>query len=214
MTSSDRYAEQLWLTLFAKAPEITLFEFRALAAPAGARDRAAWQGAGTSFDFDTAAAPARLPDGSLRPDATIALLAGDTFEQADRVVGMLGEPVGVKAYRPYHSVGEDHLHSYLGMLGIPMDLVPEFPVEAPVVLLTESAQVRSRDRGEDQAPPARRQAGGDHLRAAGRPPGQGDRRYSRSCAPPAGESHCQEFLVGWFGTHMAEKQSPCRRSAT
>ncbi len=29
----DRYAEQLWLTLFAKAPEITLFDFRQLQRP-------------------------------------------------------------------------------------------------------------------------------------------------------------------------------------
>ena len=29
----DRYAEQLWVTLFAKAPEITLFDFRLLQIP-------------------------------------------------------------------------------------------------------------------------------------------------------------------------------------
>jgi len=28
LSCMDRYAEQLWLTLFAKAPEITLFDFR------------------------------------------------------------------------------------------------------------------------------------------------------------------------------------------
>ena len=28
MTAADRYAEQLWITLFAKSPEQTLFDFR------------------------------------------------------------------------------------------------------------------------------------------------------------------------------------------
>ena len=36
----DRYAEQLWLTLFAKAPEITLFDFRQLIDPVRGADGA------------------------------------------------------------------------------------------------------------------------------------------------------------------------------
>ncbi|MGI4947499.1 MAG: hypothetical protein ACRYHC_02235 [Janthinobacterium lividum] len=50
MTSYDRYAEQLALTLFAKAPEITLFDFRQLDRPITGADRGAWQGTGTSYD--------------------------------------------------------------------------------------------------------------------------------------------------------------------
>ena len=38
----DRYAEQLWLTLFAKAPEITLFDIRQLYQPSG-RMTGAWR---------------------------------------------------------------------------------------------------------------------------------------------------------------------------
>jgi hypothetical protein len=62
MTSADRYAEQLWLTLFAKAPEISLFDFRSLQRPLTLADRAAWQdagaaGAGPSFDFDAPRSP-------------------------------------------------------------------------------------------------------------------------------------------------------------
>ena len=140
MANSDRYAEQLWLTLIAKAREITLFDFRSLQYPLKLIDRATWQGTGTSFDFDEAAQPARLSDGALNPAATIGLVAGHTFDQADRVVGQLGTPLGVKCYKPYHSVGEDFLPSYLGMLGIPIDLVPQFPATAPILLLTESAK--------------------------------------------------------------------------
>jgi hypothetical protein len=135
----DRYAEQLWMPLFAKAPEVTLFDFRSIQRPIQASDRAAWQGNGTSFDFDQMIAPVRLADGTWSADATTALAAGYAFEQADRILGKLGTPLGVKSYKPLHSTGEDFLHNYLGMLGIPIDLVPEFPTEAGTILLTESA---------------------------------------------------------------------------
>ena len=58
----------------------------------------------------------------------------------DAFLGKLGKPIGVKSYKPYHSSGEDFLHDFLGMLGIPVELTPEFPTEAPTVLLTESAR--------------------------------------------------------------------------
>ncbi len=141
MRTLDRYAEQLWLSLFAGAPEVTLFDFRQLQRPIKETDRAPWQGErGTSFDFDAMVAPVRQADGALPSDATIALVAASAFELADQVVGQLGSPLGVMAYKPYHSAGEDYLHSYLGMLGIPIQLVPEFPDQAHTVLLTESAR--------------------------------------------------------------------------
>jgi hypothetical protein len=137
----DRYAEQLWLTLFAKAPEVTLFDYSSIdQIRIHESQRGSWQGQGTSFSFDAVTAPIRQQDGSLSPQGTMALAAGAAFEIADRFVGRLGNPLGVKAYKPYHSTGEDFLHNYLGMLGIPIDLVPEFPTEAPVLLLTECAK--------------------------------------------------------------------------
>jgi hypothetical protein len=56
------------------------------------------------------------------------------------VVGKLGTPIGIASYKPYQSTGEDFLHNYLGMIGIPIDLHPEFPADAKTVLLTESAK--------------------------------------------------------------------------
>jgi hypothetical protein len=47
--------------------------------------------------------------------------------------------LGVKSYKPYHSTGEEFLHSFMGMVGIPIDLRPDFPAEAPLVLLTAAA---------------------------------------------------------------------------
>jgi hypothetical protein len=136
----DRYAEQFWLTLFSKAPEVTLFDFRLIQRLIQDEDRAPWQGQQTSFDFDAVTAAARKPDGTLRPDTTIALAAGAAFALADQFLGELGNPLGVISYKPYHSTGEDFLHNYLGMLGIPLELMPVFPVDAQTILLTEAAK--------------------------------------------------------------------------
>jgi hypothetical protein len=129
MTTADRYAEQLWITLFAKAPEQTLFDFRQMSRPIYPSDRAPWQGTKTSFDYD-----------EMKKPATIAGIAGYTFEKVDSLLGFLGRPKGIKSYRPFHSVGEDFLQNYLGMVGLPMDMQPEFPVEDSLVLLTEEAR--------------------------------------------------------------------------
>lgn len=133
--TADRYAEQLWDTMFAKAPEITLFALNELVEPLQPSDRAPWQGEGTSFDYDRAVAA--VPRG-VTP--TLACVAGQALDLADRVVGKLGNPVGVASYRPFNSTGEDYLHNVLGMCGIPVELHPTFPASAPVVLLTEDAK--------------------------------------------------------------------------
>jgi hypothetical protein len=135
----DRYAEQLWLTLFAKAPEITLFEFGQLLQQINPGSRAPWQGQQTSFDFDAMMAAVPRPDRTSIKPTTMARAAGYTLEKIDEFLGKLGKPIGLKSYKPYHSVGEDFLHTYLGMIGIPIDLMPEFPVEASTILLTECA---------------------------------------------------------------------------
>jgi hypothetical protein len=135
----DRYAEQLWLTLFAKAPEITLFDFSQMLRQIRPDERAPWQGQGTSFDFDAMMAPVPQPDGTTVAPTTYARAAGYALEQVDKFSGKLGKPVGLKSYKPYHSTGEDFLHTYLGMIGIPIDLTPEFPRDAPTILLTECA---------------------------------------------------------------------------
>jgi hypothetical protein len=112
----NRYAEQLWITLFAKLPEITLWPIY------------------TQYE------PSLNAEGKLVPDSRLGRIAGPVFEQVDQFIGKLGNPVGVKSYKPFHSSGEDYLPSYLGMVGIPMDIVPEFPTEAQTVLLTEQAR--------------------------------------------------------------------------
>ncbi|HET6559510.1 MAG TPA: hypothetical protein VFG54_19460, partial [Prolixibacteraceae bacterium] len=141
LTYMDRYAEQLWITMFAKAPEITLFDIRQLQRPLLKSDRAAWQStATTSFNYDEMMKPVADKNGKMVAPSTIARAAGYTFETIDRFLGQLGNPVGVKSYKPYHSTGEDFLQNYMGMIGIPMDMVPEFPENEPIVFLTEQAK--------------------------------------------------------------------------
>jgi hypothetical protein len=134
----DRYAEQLWNTMFAKAPEITLFEWSGLLRPIAVGDRTAWENLDTSFNYGRMMQSFRSssPDQS---EPTMARVAGYSLQQVDAFVGKLGKPVGIACYKPYQSTGEDFLHNYLGMIGIPIDLYPSFPSDANLVLLTESA---------------------------------------------------------------------------
>ncbi len=128
----DRYAEQIWDTLFAKAREFTVFEWSAMTRPFEIGDRAAWEKLPTSFNFS------EMTNGISAP--TWARAAGYSLEQADKFLGQLGNPVGIASYKPFHSSGEDFLHNYLGMIGIPIDLRPEFPTNANLILLTECAK--------------------------------------------------------------------------
>jgi len=129
----DRYAEQIWDTLFAKAREFTVFEWSAMTQPFEAGDRAAWENLPSSFNFS------EMTNGISAP--TWARIAGYSLEQADKFLGRLGNPIGIASYRPPASSGEDFLHNYFGNLGIPIDLRPEFPTNANVILLTECAKM-------------------------------------------------------------------------
>lgn len=133
----DRYSEQIWMTMFAKSPEMTLFDYRQMLNPLSPRYRAPWQGQGTSFDFDEMMKPVDYSGKPVVP-TTMARAAGFILEELDKAVGFLGNPIGVKSYKPYQSTGEDFLQNYFGMIGIPMELVPEFP-EDEFVILTEQA---------------------------------------------------------------------------
>jgi hypothetical protein len=128
----DRYAEQIWDTLFAKAREFTVFEWSAMTQPFETGDRAAWEKQPTSFNFS------EMTNGT--STQTWARVAGYSLEQADKFLGQLGNPIGIASYKPLHSSGEDFLHNYLGMIGIPIDLCPEFPTNVNLVLLTECAK--------------------------------------------------------------------------
>jgi len=132
----DRYAEQLWLTLFAKAREITLFDFHLANEPLKPTLRAPWDG---SFDYAAMMAPIKQPDGSLVQPSTWARPAAIALDTIDSLVGKLGRPIGLKSYKPYYSAKEAFLQSFLGMAGFPIEMVPEFPADERIILLTAQA---------------------------------------------------------------------------
>jgi hypothetical protein len=136
----DRYAEQLWDTLFAKPPEFTLFNWAALLEPIRPGERSAWEAQPTSFSYERMLAYRPAGASGEAPAPTMARVAGYSLDQVDAFLGKLGKPIGVASYKPHHSTGEDFLHNYIGMIGIPIDLYPTFPESADLVLLTEAAR--------------------------------------------------------------------------
>ncbi len=135
----DRYGEQLWDTLLAKAPEITLFNWRAIAQAEAVQpgDRP-WSGERTSFSWDEMLSGYRPGKNDAGPGW--GRVAGYSLDKIDAVLGQLGNPIGIASYKPYQSTGEDYLHNYLGNIGIPIELKPSFPTDADVLLLTDSAK--------------------------------------------------------------------------
>lgn len=138
----DRYAEQLWLTMFAKAPEITLFNWFSMADPNAvpAGDRKAWEKAPTSFRWQDMTKSYVSSGAKDDAGAGWGRAAGYSLEQVDGLVSKLGHPIGIASYKPYQSIGEDFLHDYLGNIGLPIELYPQFPDQADIVLLTEAAK--------------------------------------------------------------------------
>lgn len=112
----SRFAEQLEDTLFARPKEITIW---------------CW---GNLLESIPQA------DGSAKLTSILAAVAGDSYEKMDSFVGKLGKPYGVASYKPYNSSGEAYLQNYIGMIGVPMDMYPEFPDDRDTILLTEQAK--------------------------------------------------------------------------
>jgi hypothetical protein len=135
----DRYAEQLWDTMLAKAPQMMLFQYSDLTRPAeiGARS---WSSQPTTFT--TAGLDKWRSATGAGGKPNYASAAGYALNEVNAVLGKLGKPIGIASYKPYQSTGEDFLQNYLGMIGIPIDIRPTFPAasEAHTVLLTEQAK--------------------------------------------------------------------------
>jgi len=138
--SMDRYAEQLHLTMLSKTPEIILWNYMQLNdVKITPQMRAKWQDAGdNSFRYDEMVAQYQKAGKTMTP-TTMARFASVTLQQTDKLMGQLGNPVGLVSYKPYHSSGEDFLQNYLGMIGLPMDMHPQFLNDRQQILLTEQA---------------------------------------------------------------------------
>ena len=133
----DRYSEQLLDTVFARCPEMCCFHYAGMLRRirSNAVTNRTWADLPTSLNL---AEVQKTIDPNENP--TFADIAAYTLVQADKVLVNVGKPVGIKSYTPYHATGEEFLHDYLGMIGLPMDIFPYFPTDADMVLLTEQAK--------------------------------------------------------------------------
>jgi len=133
----DRYSEQLLDTVFARCPEMCCFNYSGMlrVIPAFAITNRAWADQPTSLNL----AEVRKTIGP-DEDLIFADIAAYTLSQVDEVLTHVGKPVGIKTYTLCHATGEEFLHDYLGMIGLPMDILPQFPADAGMVLLTEQAK--------------------------------------------------------------------------
>ena len=139
--SMDRYAEQLHLTMLSKTPEIILWNYMQLNDVKIMPEmmRKPWQDSGgNSFRYDEMVAPFKK-DGKTITPTTMARFASVTLRETDRLIGKLGNPIGLVSYKPYHSSGEDFLQNYFGMIGLPMDMYPHWVNGRKQILLTEQA---------------------------------------------------------------------------
>ena len=138
-----RYAEQFWDTFFAKVPEIMLFNSQQIMRGLGGGRGGRGGGAGepdTNSILANLMAPMPQADGTSYTPNMVARTAGYSAEILDRFLGKLGRPIGVATYKPCNSAGEAYLPDYLGMVGVPIDLAPEFPGNAATILLTAASR--------------------------------------------------------------------------
>ena len=133
----DRYCEQVLNTVFARCPEMCCFHYGGMlrSIRSNAMTNRTWADLPTSLNL----AEVQKTIGS-DENPTFADIAAYTLGQVDKVLVNVGKPVGIKTYTPYHATGEEFLHDYLGMIGLPMDIFPHFPADADMVLLTEQAK--------------------------------------------------------------------------
>ncbi|MBR5735195.1 MAG: hypothetical protein IKX60_00155 [Bacteroidales bacterium] len=137
--SMDRYAEQLFLTAIAKGRDVMLFAYNQLLdVRLNPMFRAPWQDMETSWRYDEMTAPFKNGDRTVTP-TTMARIADVVLRKTDNLVGKLGNPVGIQSYKVFHAPGEEFLQNYLGMIGLPMDMYPDFPQGCKTVLLTAQA---------------------------------------------------------------------------
>ncbi len=98
-----------------------------------------WKDKATSFDWKAMVASYKSSGQAGDPGPGWGRAAGWSLEKIDKDLGYLGKPIGIASYKPYQSSGEDFLHNYLGNIGIPIELSPNFPKGADVALLTQAA---------------------------------------------------------------------------
>lgn len=199
--SMDRYAEQLHLTMLSKTPEIILWNYMQLAeVKISSNMRAPWQEVGgNSFRYDEMVAPFTKNGKTITP-TTMARFANETLHQTDKLIGKLGNPIGLASYKPYHSSGEDFLQNYLGMIGLPMDMYPQFLTDKQQILLTQQA---AKDPQIVEKIKAQLKKGGDVIITTGLLKAIKD-QIADVCELYCGDLKAIVNDFGWFGKSERE----------
>ena len=199
--SMDRYAEQLHLTMLSKTPEIILWNYMQLAeVKISSNMRAPWQEVGgNSFRYDEMVAPFTKNGKTITP-TTMARFANETLHQTDKLIGKLGNPIGLASYKPYHSSGEDFLQNYLGMIGLPMDMYPQFLTDKQQILLTQQA---AKDPQIAEKIKAQLKKGGDVIITTGLLKAIKD-QIADVCELYCGDLKAIVNDFGWFGKSERE----------
>lgn len=199
--SMDRYAEQLHLTMLSKTPEIILWSYMQLAeVKISSNMRAPWQEVGgNSFRYDEMVAPFTKNGKTITP-TTMARFANETLHQTDKLIGKLGNPIGLASYKPYHSSGEDFLQNYLGMIGLPMDMYPQFLTDKQQILLTQQA---AKDPQIVEKIKAQLKKGGDVIITTGLLKAIKD-QIADVCELYCGDLKAIVNDFGWFGKSERE----------
>jgi hypothetical protein len=131
----DRYSEEVLDTVFSRCPEMCCFHYAGMLGRIRPSTARTWTNQPITLNLDDVAKTLKPGENMLFAD-----IAAYTLSNADLVLSQVGKPVGIACYTPYHATGEEFLHDYLGMIGLPMDIFPQFPTNADMVLLTEQAK--------------------------------------------------------------------------
>lgn len=76
----------------------------------------------------------------LRPEYSyFAPIVGQSFENLNKIYDNISTPTGTATYVPLGSSGENYLHGYFGMLGVPLEPYPSYPFNRKNIFLTKSA---------------------------------------------------------------------------
>lgn len=131
---------------------------------------------------------------SLLKDSIHVPALGFQLQKLDGIAARIGQPVGVQVYEPHHAKGEDHLYDYLGMLGLPMELTPQFPAGQQPLLITANA---AGDEHIIEQMKAHLHRGGHMIMTSGfleRMYGKGAEQFT-TMRPTGKKLHVQQFAV-------------------
>jgi len=72
---------------------------------------------------------------------------GFQYKKIDTILDSCGNPQGLPVYIPFNSQGEDHIEDFLGMIGVPVEPMPDFPKYSKKCnsLLVTAASLKDRD---------------------------------------------------------------------